>query len=163
MMSLILPASARRAAAASPVPTRSVLAGYVADPGQFSADQKAELLDRIGDISSMRVTLNRILLAIWIRPKEMKVAGGGSILLPDTVRDEDQYQGNCGLVLKMGPAAFVDDDNYTFAAEEKASVSDWVLFRRGDGFRVRVNGVDCWMLGSEKGIQAVIDRPDMVF
>ena len=162
-MSLILPASARRAAAASPTPTKSVLAGYINNPAQFSAQQREELTAAVGDISDMRVTLNRILLAIWVRPKELQVQGGGSILLPDTAREEDKYQGNCGLVLKMGPAAFVDDENYTFAAEEKTKAGDWVLFRRGDGFRLRINGVDCWMLESEKGIKAIVPYPDMVY
>jgi co-chaperonin GroES (HSP10) len=123
------------------------------------ADAKHALLETLGDISGIELTLNRILIAIWVRPE--KTTGG--IILTDKFRDEDKWQGVSGLVVAMGPQAFAENGEIEFTPGDIAKVGDWVMFRKGDGVRVSVNKHECILLTSERGILAKVDRPDRVF
>ena len=82
----------------------------------------------------------------------------------DTVRDEDVYQGTCGLVLKLGPRCFTSDAVLTWSDADKFAENDWIMYRRGDsnGFRLCLNGVDCIRFENERGIKMVVPRPDAV-
>lgn len=125
-------------------------------------DEKQNIRDRCGWVlDKMRVTLNHILVAIFVRPE--KTAGG--IINPYAVRDDDIYRGTAGLVLKLGPRCFEDSDVMTWTEADKFEVGDWVMFRRGDanGFRVSVNGVECINFESERGIKLVVPRPDLFY
>ncbi len=124
---------------------------------------RAEIFDKLGDISGVRVTLNRILLAIYVRPNTRKLANGSFLHLPDSAVDEDKWQGKSGLVVKLGPHAYAENPEIAFTDDDKCEMGDWVLFRQGDGFKLSVNGVECVMLESERGVKAVIPRPDMVY
>lgn len=123
--------------------------------------EKRKILDEIGDLSDTKVPLNRILLAIYKAPEVTR----GGIIRPHVVRDEDVYQGVAALVLKKGPHAYEQTDNmdYQWGDEDVCLIGDWVMFRRGDGLRVNVNGRECMLMESERGIKMVLPRPDMVF
>ena len=58
-------------------------------------------------------------VAVYERPEQTK----SKIFLTDSVRDEDKFQGKVGLVVKMGPDAFVDSGGWVF--QRKAAVGDW--------------------------------------
>ena len=120
-------------------------------------DPKKDLLDRIGDISEMELFHNLIRVAMYVRPE--KTASG--IHLPNSVRKEDEYQGKVGLVLKVGPMAFVDDAVNSFGGI-KVSPGEWVTFRTSDGFQITINGVLCRML-QDSHIKTRIPDPDYVF
>jgi co-chaperonin GroES (HSP10) len=122
---------------------------------------KQLILDELGDISAVKVPLNRILLAIYKAPE--KTPGG--IIRPGMVQKEDIWQGNSGLVVKMGPHAYEQTDNmdYEWADDDRCHVGDWVMFRRADGLRVNVNNRECLLLESEKGIKMVIPHPDIIW
>ncbi len=122
-------------------------------------EQKHALLEKLGDISGIQLTLNRILIAIWVRPE--KTAGG--LILTENFRDEDKWQGVSGLVVAMGPQAYADNPEIEFGERDRCKVGDWVMFRKGDGMRVNVNKHECIILHSERGVVAKVDRPDRVF
>jgi co-chaperonin GroES (HSP10) len=131
--------------------------------GLDQAAERRALFDKLGDLSEFRVTMNRILLAVWVRPNTRQLANGAVFHLPDSHVDEDKWQGVSALVVKMGPQAFESDASVQFTPDDRCDVGDWVLFRKGEGFRVQVNGHECIMLDSERGIKAVIPRPDVVY
>src|ERR1700733_2944429 len=135
-------------------PWRSCVGSKGDDPA-FWEKERQRLIDTAGDLDGFAVPMNRILVAVWERPE---VSGGGIIL---TAR-EDRYQGVAGIVLAYGPMAYVSDAEVTFAPEDKPALHSWVVFRRGDGFRVPIRGASCVVLEGEKGIKAVIPRPDLV-
>jgi len=149
--------------------------GIVADPrveGKMVQDdawfeqEKTNIRNRIGWVlPKFQMKLNRILLAIFVRPSEMQIAGGKTLIMPDSVVNEDLYQGVTGLILKLGPRCYEDSDIMTWTPEDKCAVDDWVMFRRSDGggIRLRLNGVDCILFENEKGIKAVVPRPDVVY
>jgi len=65
-------------------------------------DPKAKILSEIGDLSSIELFNNDLLLAVYIRPNKTKKG----IYLSDQYVNEDQYQSKVGLLLKQGPKSF---------------------------------------------------------
>lgn len=117
----------------------------------------AALREAVGDISGIQVFNNQVLVAVYIRPKQ--TAGG--ILMPDSVTDEDKYQGKIGLILKKGPSAFVDPTERWFSGAE-LQVGDWVLFRPSDGWGMTINKQMCRMM-EDIAVRARVSQPDMIW
>lgn len=103
------------------------------------------------------VMADGVLVAIYKRPE--KTAGG--IIRPDAVRDEDIFQGKVGLVVKMGPLAFTDDETHKYG-ENKPKIHDWVVFRVGDAWPLYLGEVPCRIV-TDGSIRAVVARPDVVY
>ncbi len=112
-------------------------------------DPKQELFDKFKDIQSnpdeYQVTGAKVLLGTYIRPQ--KTAGG--IYLTEKYIDEDIWQGKVGLIMKMGPYPFEEEDK-KFFGDWKPAVGDWVLFRPSDAFSAN--------LLSKDGHVRIIDR-----
>lgn len=99
---------------------------------------------------------SQVLVAIYVRPQ--KTASG--IYLTDKLRDEDIYQGKVGLVLKMGPLAFLEDETHKFG-DRVPEKGEWVIFRIGDTFPF-IMGDNHYRFVEDVAIRAIIDRPDVV-
>jgi hypothetical protein len=103
----------------------------------------------------------RVLVAKWIRKKV------GSILLSAKTQVEDGFQGKVGLVLKVGPLAFRDDDHHDWAGQT-AKAGDWIQFNYSSGSDFdhypagSTEPVRCKIL-DESEIQMIIQRPDFAF
>jgi co-chaperonin GroES (HSP10) len=121
-------------------------------------DPKKEILDRLGDLSGLSVMHNRIVVATSIRPQKTK----GGIILTDTAREEDEYQGKVGLVIAMGPLAFKDDEKTKFHGQ-KIEVGDWVYYHPHDGKQMKIKGVHCRAFAYETQILGKLNHPDAVW
>ena len=119
-------------------------------------DPKQVVYDEIGPLDEMELFNNQILVAIYVRPE--KSAGG--IIYTDKARDEDKWQGKVGLVVKMGPMAFVGDDGWF--QDVLVKLGDWVVFRHSDGWNLEVNGTPCKVL-NDISIKGKIPHPDFVW
>jgi len=120
-------------------------------------DPRQDILDKVSAyVEEIEVFGAQILVGQFIRPN--KTAGG--IYLADKTVDEDKYQGKVGLVLKMGPLAFKEDETHDFGGL-KVKVGDWVLYRIGDTFPLLIGDHDCRFV-EDVAIKAVIARPDSV-
>ena len=122
-----------------------------------ATDPKQKLLDDIGDISAFEIFNNQILVAVYIRPNKTK----SGIYLSDQSREEDKVQGKVGLVVKKGPAAFVDDTSEWFK-DISVEVNDWVVFRPSDGWSITVNNVLCRII-DDTAVRGKVDAPDRVW
>lgn len=104
-------------------------------------DPEQALLDSLpAGLKHFEVFHNRVLVATYVRPETTK----GNIILPDRTLAEDRFQGKIGLVIKLGPLAFKDDNIAKFGGITVA-VGDWVMYRPSDGwemFFVDENGRD---------------------
>lgn len=129
--------------------------------------EKARIREQISErmLKDFHMTLNRILVAVFVRPDNTDPVRVRGIILPTSYTNEDLYQGVAGLVLKLGPRCYEDSDVMTWKPPDKMEEGDWVLIRRGDGggFRVRLNGVDCILFDNERGLKARVQRPDCIF
>lgn len=94
-------------------------------------DPRKALLDAAGALEDYEVFHNLVLVATYVAPE--KTAGG--IIRPDRTLAEDRFQGKVGLVLKVGPLAFVDDSVARFGGVTIA-VGDWVTYRPSDGIEL---------------------------
>ena len=124
---------------------------------QHDADPKKTILEEIGDISKFTISHNQLLCAVYIRPEKTK----GGIYIPDKAKEEDRYQSKVGLILSMGPEAFVDSSGKWFK-DFKAKKHDWIVFKPSDGWSITVNNVLCRML-DDVNIKGTIPHPDMVW
>jgi len=120
-------------------------------------DPREALNKEIGDISNLEIFNNQVLCAIYIRPEKTK----SGLYLTDQNRDEDKIQGKVGLIIKMGPEAFVDGNDQWFN-DVTFNVNDWVVFRPSDGWSVTVNGVLCRII-DDINIRGRIQQPDQVW
>ncbi len=121
---------------------------------------KEDTLARIGDISDFQVFHTWVLVALYVRPDT--TASG--IILPDSVREEDRYQGKVGLVIKTGGDAFNDPaGNWTWGGSPP-KLGDWVWFRASDGLALSINAKEglCRVL-KDSSIMGTLPRPDMIW
>jgi co-chaperonin GroES (HSP10) len=121
-----------------------------------ASDPKKAILDFVGDLSGFEVMGDRVLVGIFMRPEKTR----GGIIRPDINKEEDVWQGKVGLVLKLGPNAFVDPDDGSLYAQ-RVRVGDWIVFKVGDGWQLQVNKMPCRMIKDTNFI-AMIEDPMMV-
>jgi hypothetical protein len=121
------------------------------------ADPKENLLTELGDLSSVELFNNQILVAVYIRPQKTK----SGIYLTEKTTDEDRYQSKVGLLVKKGPTAFQDTTGEWFAGET-FNLNDWLVFRPSDGWSITVHGVLCRIL-SDTQVKGRIEAPDQVW
>jgi co-chaperonin GroES (HSP10) len=124
---------------------------------KHAVDPAKEIIEAAGNLDDIELFNIQVLIGIYVRPN--KTASG--ILLTDKTVDEDNYQGKVGLVLKIGPDAFVDPDGKWFGGK-KINVGDWVVFRPSDGWSVSVNGKSCRIM-NDTLIKGRIKEPDMIW
>lgn len=124
---------------------------------EHQTDPKEAILKELGDISSLEIYNNQVLVAVYIRPEKTK----SGILLPGQTRDEDKFQSKVGLVLKLGPSAFEEAADDWFKGVE-INEHDWVVFRPSDGWSITVNNVLCRMI-DDVNIRGRVDHPDRVW
>ena len=122
-----------------------------------SKDPKKTILETVGDLSGVEVMYNMVLIAQFIRAE--KTSGG--IIRPNMNVQEDVWQGKSGLVLKLGPNAFVDDEDDTFYGQ-KVEVGEWCVFKVGDAWSLNVNGYPC-RLARDSSIKLKVKDPNIVF
>ncbi len=127
-------------------------------------DPREELLKKIGPVPPEICVMTNILVAIYQPPMVSKTAGG--IVLPFAMAEEDVdeyvWQGKVGLVVAMGPQAYVDDARHEFHGL-KINVGDWVWFKPSDGQGCEVNEVPCRKFDAERYITGRLPNPDCVW
>lgn len=120
-------------------------------------DPKTAIMEKLAPLVADIEPLGaRVLVAQYVRPQ--KTVSG--LYLPDKTRDEDIYQGKVGIVLKLGPLAFVDDEQHHWG-DSKPRVGDWVMYRVGDAWPFIVGDHTCRHV-EDVSIQAIVGRPDTV-
>lgn len=120
-------------------------------------DPREEIFNKAGPLDDVQIFNNQVLIGTYIRPNVTK----SGIHLADITRDEDIHQGKVGMVLKMGPAAFKDDANYSFGGQQ-ARVGDWVVTWILDGRKININGLVCRVV-KDTEIRLTVPTPDMVY
>lgn len=124
-------------------------------------DPKQEIMDKLGSVEDYELYHNHILVAVYLRPSTMVTASGFELELPDSVRKEDEFQGKVGLVLKVGPTAFKDDEHNKFHGQE-LKVGDWCVFRPSNSWAAKIKGTLCRHV-EDAHIVARIPSPDYVY
>jgi len=125
--------------------------------------EPAEVIwEEVGDLSGIEPILQQVLLGLYVR-KEGKTASG--IYVPTKVFDEDQYQSRVGLVLKVGPRAFVDDPEHkVFFHGYRANVGDWQMFKPpNSSFAMQIGAAKCYLIPDVYVSKMRVAHPDLVY
>lgn len=130
-----------------------------------AADPYKALMDRAGDLSDYEVFHNLVLVATFIGPS--KSAGG--IHFVDKKIDEDRWQGKVGLVLKVGPRAFVDEPPAVLFGGVLVKPGDWVAYRPSDGIELFIRdrrkaneGLPCRLI-EDSMIKGRVSDPGLIY
>jgi hypothetical protein len=115
---------------------------------------KLKVLSQLKNIlPSIEIMYNAVLVAAYIRP-EMERG-----IIRD--RSEDIWQGKSGLVLKLGPNAFVDDEQNKFYGQ-RVEAGDWVGYFIADAKLLSINDVACRLL-EDSSIKMRVQDPSVIF
>ena len=118
---------------------RSNAIGKLRQIAEAVGDPKEQIFKAVGDIENEVVLHSQVLVAT--RPGS-QYHPGTKILRTDRSLQEDQFQGTIGLVLKVGPGAYVDAPGAQFHGM-KIEEGDWVLCRPSDGMSLYIREVPC--------------------
>jgi co-chaperonin GroES (HSP10) len=132
-------------------------------------DPKQNIIENTGDLKDIEIFNNQVLVAIYKRP-EMTNKG---IIIPESNRNEDQFQSKVGLILKMGPTAFMpSSDTDQWFKNLHIELHEWVFFRPSDGWSLTLTnhvnpfskdaGVSCRII-DDIHIRGRISAPDFVW
>ena len=124
---------------------------------EHDEDPVKKILNAIGDLSTIELFNNQILLATYIRPQKTK----SGIYLSDATVDEDRYQSKVGLLVKTGPSAFEQNDEGWFA-NESFQLHDWLVHRPADGWAITIHGVLCRIM-IDTQVKMRVQNPDEVW
>lgn len=120
-------------------------------------DPAKTIRDQVGDLRGFELFGNQVLLGVYKRPEKTK----SGIILTETTRQEDEYQGKAAMVLALGPSAFVSDAHYDFRGQS-VKVGDWVAIFVSDGRKIIVKDQLCRIV-EDQHIRMRIPAPDAVF
>lgn len=107
----------------------------VPDPEAY----KIKVRDIIGNYMP-KLFLNHVLLAVYISPEALGTTGK-LVKTPESIA-EDIWQSKVGLVIRKGPAAFVDDANTCFYGD-KLEEGMWVSAAVNNCTQEEINGMPC--------------------
>jgi co-chaperonin GroES (HSP10) len=85
-------------------------------------EKASHLVAKIGDAELPDPTGWHVLILQYVREERSK----GGIIFADKTLKEDVYQGRCGVVLAVGPAAY--SDKAKFGLEPWCKPGDWVMW-----------------------------------
>ena len=122
-----------------------------------AVDPKLKIKDEIGNLDSVELFNNQVLVGVYIRPEKTK----SGLVLSHITTDEDRYQSKVGLLLKAGPNAFEPNSEGWFKGQ-KFNLDDWLVFRPSDGWQITVHGVLCRIL-LDTQIKIRVQHPDEAY
>lgn len=135
-------------------------------------DPRDALLRAAGPLTDYEIFHNLVLVATFIRPPLlMKDVKGKPVEFhfTDKTLAEDRFQGKIGLVLKVGPTAFVDGGGKWYG-DITVEVGDWVMYRPSDGIELFIkdhsgndnDGLPC-RLFTDDAILGRVTSPTLIY
>jgi co-chaperonin GroES (HSP10) len=128
----------------------------IAEASRTPKDCAREILKHVKTVP-VEVMHSQVLVAHYIRPAKSK----GGIIMTDAAVQEDRFQGNCFLVIGLGPLAFKDDTIAKFGGRS-LKVGDWVMAVTADGAAMYINSVPCRIF-SDTRILMKVEDPGMFY
>jgi co-chaperonin GroES (HSP10) len=96
---------------------------------------------------------------LLIRPLKVQGKTKGSILLPDSFKDDINYLTTVGRVLAVGDLAYADKEK--FPTGPWCQVGDIVCYGKMNGNKIRYKGVNLIMLYDDQIIMRIEDPSDV--
>jgi hypothetical protein len=101
------------------------------------------------DLTDFSIFGDNVLIRPYVPPKGIKLKGGSTLLIPDSVDHDRTYLQNIGLLVKVGELAFKDPNlkpgeprfPYGYFEKKWATEGEWVLYPRNAGQKIKYKGV----------------------
>lgn len=93
------------------------------------------------------------MILVATAPAPKKRAG---LIIPNKTSGEIEFQGKCGLVLRMGPSAYKYVGSFEYE-DEKPEIGDWVFYRAAETWACNINGVPCRWVRDESVVGVIND------
>jgi co-chaperonin GroES (HSP10) len=88
---------------------------------------------------------------------EVKEKSDGGIVLLETTTERERVATMTGLVLAMGPEAYVDKSR--FPSGPRCELGEWAVMEAYSGIRVKVDGKE-FRLISDDQVKATVENPE---
>lgn len=122
-------------------------------------DQRLMIISMLGDMRKKRVLGGKLIVATFVTPQKSK----GGIIYIDKRKDASRYEGKVGLVICIGPAAFMFDQDTTYKyIGPRPAPGDWVWYRASDAPERWIKEVSCRSI-HYGAIEGITDNPADVF
>jgi chaperonin GroES len=95
-----------------------------------------------------------------VLPFRMDEKTKGGLLLGGETIDRQQVASQCGNIIAMGDACYVDKERYPNGPWCK--VGDWVVFARYAGSRIEIDGGEVRLLNEDEVLATVEDPTDIL-
>jgi len=129
---------------------------------EYAHDARAFLLERCAAaVANMTLTRSLVMCATYYLPAFETLPNGQRWYRAETSQDEALWQGKVGLLIAMGPMAFVDTGNIQFGGF-KPQIGDWLQWDIHDARQCTLNRVHCRWMQDTQIIARVID-PKLVY
>lgn len=122
-------------------------------------DPKEDIINKLGSLDHFELFNNQVLVAVYKRPEKTK----SGLYLTENTRSDDRYQSKVGLIVKMGPSAFEDNEEGWFQDTE-FNLHDWIVYRPSDGWEITLGDqpIICRIL-IDTQIRARVNHPDQIW
>jgi hypothetical protein len=136
-------------------------------------DARSALVDAIGqdNIENFEPFHNLILIATYIQPPKMMKGPDGKdvpFFSSDKTQQEDRFQGKVGLVLKVGPTAFIGKTPESFGGIT-VKPGEWLMYKASDAHEFyfvdklrKLDGSSCRLIEDTLVMGRVAD-PESIF
>jgi hypothetical protein len=128
---------------------------YAADPKEFMLSRCQLWMDNVTWFG------NSVIAATYYLPAFEILPGGQKFFRSEKSQDEALWQGKVGLVLGLGPLAFVDDERNKFHGQY-LNIGDWIMWDIHDARQFTVNRVHCRWIPDVR-ILGKVDDPKLVY
>jgi chaperonin GroES len=135
-------------------------------PKEEVSKVNSALLDKYKNEPKKEVTKEETKLPMptgWrmlVLPFRMKEKTDGGIIMGTETIDRQQVASQCGNVIAMGDACYVDKERYPNGPWCK--VGDWVVFARYAGSRIEIEGGEVRLLNEDEILATVQDPTDIL-
>ena len=97
---------------------------------------------------------------LLVLPFRMDEKTKGGVLLGQETIDKQQVASQCGNVIAMGDACYMDKERYPKGPW--CAVGDWVIFARYAGSRIEIEGGEVRLLNEDEVLATVQDPTDIL-
>ena len=97
---------------------------------------------------------------LLVLPFKMNEKTKGGVIINESTLERQQVASQCGNVLAMGDACYVDKERYPKGPWCK--VGDWVIFARYAGSRIEIEGGEVRLLNEDEVLATVQDPTDIL-
>ena len=108
--------------------------------------------EEVAKFKNLRLAGWSIAVRLYTQPSKV-----GSLFVPDSVRNEEQYRNFVGLVVGVSKAAYQDKVRYEQTGPY-CKIGDWVFFPRHSGYKIKYHGMPLFIL-NEDVISGVLEDP----